>query len=116
MAQADEAGNFKFLDEIGDLYHDKLQNPKKSAAAYLEALEMRPQDHAVLQKVLDRYTETKQWKKAVEVMLRFAEMEANPLRKGRYYYAAGVGPRDEVKSLDDAGEDFNQARAPSSAQ
>lgn len=109
IARADEPEKLKILDEIGDLYHDKLQNPQKSIAAYLEALELRPGSHMILQKVLDRYTETKQWKKAVEVMIRFAELEKDTIRRGKYYYAAGVTSRDEVKSLDEAVEYFNQA-------
>jgi tetratricopeptide (TPR) repeat protein len=109
LARADANGKFKILDEIGDLYHEKLQNPQKSIAAYLEALEIKADDHAVLQKVLDRYTETRQWKKAVEIMVKFAEQEKNTIIRGKYYYAAGVTSRDEVKSLDDAVEHFNLA-------
>ncbi|MFH0900895.1 MAG: hypothetical protein V2A73_09730, partial [Pseudomonadota bacterium] len=97
------------LDEIGDLYHEKLQNPQKSIAAYLDALEQKSKDHSVLQKLLDRYQETKQWKKVIEVSLQFAEQEPSPLRKGRYYYAAGVISRDELRSLDDSVEYFNLA-------
>src|SRR6201989_2264262 len=39
------------LDEIGGIYHDKLANPQKSTGAYLEALEITPDDHQLLQKV-----------------------------------------------------------------
>ena len=106
---ADETERFDVLNEIGDLYYDRLQNPQKSIAAYLEALEIDPDRHATLQKVLDRYTETKNWKKAVEIMGRFAELESKSLRRGKYYYAAGVISRDEVKSLDDAVDYFNKA-------
>src|SRR4029450_7471481 len=61
----------QLLDSIGGIYHDKLANPQKATAAYLEALEISPEDHQLLQKVLDLYTETKQWKKAVETIERF---------------------------------------------
>jgi tetratricopeptide (TPR) repeat protein len=109
LAGAPEPEKFKVLNEIGDLYHDKLQNPQKSIAAYLEALELRPQDHVLLHKLLERYTETKQWKKSVEIMQRFADMEKDGIRKGKYLYAAGVTSRDELKSSDEAIEYFNQA-------
>ena len=56
----------------------KLQNPQKATAAYLEALEVAPDDHQLLQKVLDLYTETKQWKKAVETIERFVALEQRP--------------------------------------
>jgi tetratricopeptide (TPR) repeat protein len=109
MARASNDEKFKILDEIGDLYHDKLQNPQKSIAAYMEALELRASDHAILQKLLDRYSETKNWKAAVQIMVRFAELEKDTIRKGKYYYAAGVTSRDELKSSDEAIEHFNQA-------
>jgi tetratricopeptide (TPR) repeat protein len=100
---------FRLLDEIGDVYREKLTNHQKSIAAYLEALELKPTNHVLLHKVLEVYTDTKQWKKAVEVMLRFTEIETDPLVRGKYYYAAGVTSRDELKSLDEAVEYFNRA-------
>src|SRR5262249_23630321 len=109
MARADTNDRFKLLDEIGDVYRDKLANPQKAIAAYLEALELKPTNHALLQKILEVYTETKQWKKAVEIMLRFTEIETDPLTRGRYFYAAGVTSRDELRSLDDAVDYFNRA-------
>src|SRR5215471_5666297 len=42
---------FKLLDEIGDIYRDKLANPQKAIAAYLEALELKPQNHVLLHKI-----------------------------------------------------------------
>ena len=61
-------------DPAADHRHlpDKLQNPQKAIAAYLEALEIKPGDHKLLHDVLDLFTETKQWKKAVEILLKLA--------------------------------------------
>lgn len=109
LPRADANDKFRTLDEIGDIYREKLANQQKAIAAFLEALELQPTNHATLQKLLDVYSETKQWKKAVEVMLRFAEIETDELLRGRYYYAAGVITRDELKSLDDAVEWFGKA-------
>src|SRR6185503_17852484 len=99
----------QLLDGIGGIYHDKLSNPQKATAAFLEALEISPEDHQLLQKVLDLYTETKQWKKAVETIERFITLEPDPLRKGAYYHAAATVCRDELKSLDEAVEYYNKA-------
>jgi tetratricopeptide (TPR) repeat protein len=63
MATADDNEKVALLDEIGGIYQKNLQNPGKAVAAYLEAIEVAPDDHSLLQKVLDLYTETKQWKK-----------------------------------------------------
>jgi tetratricopeptide (TPR) repeat protein len=106
---ADAAESFKLQDEIGDIYREKLKNPQKSIAAYLEALELRPEDHVVLHKVLELYHETSQWKKMIEILVRITDLEKDPLRRGKYFYTAAVIYRDELKALDEAIEFFNKA-------
>ena len=97
------------LDEIGEIYHTKLQNAQKATGAFLEALEHTPDDHQLLQKVLDLYTEQKQWKKAVETIERFIALEPDAVRRGAYYHAAATVCRDELKSLDEAVDYYNKA-------
>ncbi|MGN6110824.1 MAG: tetratricopeptide repeat protein [Kofleriaceae bacterium] len=99
----------QLLDEVAGIYHDRLQNPQKATGAYLEALEVAPEDHQLLQKVLDLYTETKQWKKAVETIERFIALEPDSVRRGAYYHAAATVCRDELKSLDEAVDYYNRA-------
>ncbi len=109
MQTAPNKEKVTLLDEIGGIYHDKLQNPQKATAAYLEALEVSPEDHQLLQKVLDVYSETKQWKKAVETIERFIALEPDPVRRGLYYNAAATLCRDELKSLDEAVDYYNKS-------
>jgi golgin subfamily B member 1 len=109
MVTAPSREKTQLLDDIGGIYHDKLQNPQKATAAYLEALETAPEDHQLLQKVLDLYTETKQWKKAVETIERFIALEPDTVRRGAYYHAAATVCRDELKSLDEAVDYYNKA-------
>jgi hypothetical protein len=45
----------------------------------------------------------------VDIMLRFTEIDTDPLVRGQYYYTAAVICRDELKSLDDAVDYFNKA-------
>ncbi|HTR55830.1 MAG TPA: tetratricopeptide repeat protein, partial [Kofleriaceae bacterium] len=99
---ADDREKAKLLDEIGALYHGRLQNAPKAAAAYLEALEVTPDAHQLLQKLLDLYIDTKQWKQAVETIERFVALETDPFRRGVYFHAAATVCRDELKSLDEA--------------
>ncbi len=106
---AEEPEKLKILDEIGDVYAGKLNNPQKAITAYLEALDVRGDNHVILHKVLDLYSNTTQWKKAVEIIERIANLEKDPIRKAKYLHAAARIVRDEVKSLDDAMESFNQA-------
>ena len=109
MATANEKDKVVLLDQIGTLYQEKLQNPQKATAAYVEALEVAPEDHQLLQKLLELYSETKQWKKAVETIERFVALESDGPRKGAYYHAAATLCRDELKSLDEAVDYYNRA-------
>ena len=109
MATGNDAERTRLLDEIGGIYRERLANPQKATAAYNEALEVSPNDHQLMQKLLDLYSETKQWKKAVEVIERFISLEADPLRRGPYYQAAATICRDELKAIDEAIEYYNKA-------
>ena len=109
MATANEKDKVVLLDQIGTLYQEKLQNPQKATAAYVEALEVSPDDHQLLQKLLELYSETKQWKKAVETIELFVALESDGPRKGAYYHAAATLCRDELKSLDEAVDYYNRA-------
>jgi golgin subfamily B member 1 len=109
MATAPDKERVQLLDEIGEIYQQQLQNPQKAIGAYLEALEIDADDHQLLQKVLDLYTETHQWKKVVEMIERFIALESEPLRRGSYHAAAGTICRDELKAVDEAIEYYGKA-------
>jgi len=109
IATAQPKEKVGLLDEIAAIYRDKLNNPQKSITAYLDALETAPEDHQLLQKLLDLYTEQKMWKKVVETIDRFIALESDGIRKGAYYHAAATIYRDELKSLDEAVDYYNRA-------
>jgi tetratricopeptide (TPR) repeat protein len=95
-------------EEIIEVYRDKLNNPQKAIAAYLEALELKPDARALLVDVLQLLTDTKQWKKAVEILLRLANLETGR-NKARYLETAGQITNAELQSPDEAVDLFNQA-------
>jgi tetratricopeptide (TPR) repeat protein len=99
---SDDREKTKLLEEVGALYHTRLQNPHKAAATYVEALEVAPDAHQLLQKLLDLCIDHKQWTKAVETIERFVALESDPFKKGLYFHAAGTLCRDELKSADEA--------------
>ncbi len=99
---------FQILEDIGDIYDEKMNNAQKAIAAYQEALELDPSHHRVLQKTLEKYYDTKQWKKAIEVIDKFIEMESSPQIRAKYSYTAAAIYRDELKALDEALQYFNQ--------
>ena len=98
----------RFHEEIIAIYKDKLSNPQKAIAAYLEALEVKPDARNLLVDVLELLHETKQWKKAVEILMRLANLETGKA-KAKYLETAGIITNSELHSPDEAVEMFNQA-------
>jgi tetratricopeptide (TPR) repeat protein len=109
MEDADEDTKVRLLEEVGDLCREKLKDPDDALGAYLEAIQLRPGSHVLLHKALEIYTETKQWRRAIDTLAALAETESDARRRGRYHYTAGVIARDELVDLDLAVEQFNRA-------
>jgi tetratricopeptide (TPR) repeat protein len=108
LASHDQAEKFAINEEIASIYKDKLNNPQKAIAAHLEALELKPGDRQLLHHLLDLFSDTKQWKKAIEILVRLAELAEGKL-KARFLVAAGNIANYELHSTDDAVEFLNQA-------
>ncbi len=98
----------RFHEEIIAIYKEKLNNPQKAIAAYLEALDVKPDARNLLVDVLELLHETKQWKKAVEILMRLANLETGR-GKAKYLETAGIITNAELHSPDEAVEMFNQA-------
>jgi tetratricopeptide (TPR) repeat protein len=98
----------RFHEEIIAIYKEKLGNPQKAIAVYLEAIEIKPDARNLLVDVLELLHETKQWKKAVEILMRLANLETGRA-KAKYLETAGIITNTELHSPDEAVEMFNQA-------
>ncbi len=107
-ASHDIEEKFAVNEQIAEIYKGKLSNPQKAIAAHLEALELRPADRQLLHNLLDLFSETKQWKKAIEILTKLGELEQGKL-KARFLVAAGNIANYELHSTDDAVEFYNQA-------
>jgi len=99
---------FGINEEIAGIYKDRLNIPQKAIAAHLEALELKPTDRQLLHHLLDLFSDTKQWKKAIEILVRLADLAEGKL-KARFLVAAGNIANYELHSTDDAVEFLNQA-------
>ncbi len=105
--RAPDAIKVKLLDEIGDIQRGKLKDPGTAVGAYLEALKLAPGSHQLLHKLLECYTEQKQWRRAVETLGELAQQETSPARRAKYYYAAAVIARDELSDTELAVDRFS---------
>jgi tetratricopeptide (TPR) repeat protein len=102
---ADE--KFALSREIAGIYKEKLNNPQKAIAAQLEALNVKPGDRELLHDLLELFSETKQWKKAMEILMKLAELDSGS-GKARFLIAAGNIANYELHSTDEAVELYNQ--------
>jgi tetratricopeptide (TPR) repeat protein len=98
---------FELCQEIARLYKEKLSNPQKAIAAHLEALNIKPNDRQLLHDLLELFSETKQWKKAMEILMRLAELDSGK-GKARFLVAAGNIANYELHSTDEAVDLYNQ--------
>jgi tetratricopeptide (TPR) repeat protein len=109
LAAVDDEEAYAILVQIGDIWQEKLNNGQKAIQVFTEALERKPASFVVLHKLLELFTGTKQWKKAVEVIQRITAIEKDTAKLAKYYYTIAAIFRDEIKDLDQAIAAFNQA-------
>ncbi len=102
---------FDLFVESGKLFRERLNDPQKAVIAFQKALELRPREPAVLHRLLDLYTERRQWREAIGTLDQIVEVENDPIRRSRYHYTAAVVLRDELGSVDAALERFDRVLA-----
>ncbi len=99
----------KLLIELGDLWQDKLGKPDEAAESFTEALDLEPDNHVVLHKLLVTYQAAERWSEAIDVIERVAGLEQRDEAKAKYTYTIGVILRDKLEDEDAALERFNEA-------
>ncbi|HEU5055196.1 MAG TPA: tetratricopeptide repeat protein, partial [Kofleriaceae bacterium] len=110
MEAAEGEARIALLEEIGDLCREQLKDPVAALGAYLEAIELHPGSHQLLHKALELYTETRQWRRAIDMLVALAATETEASRRrAKYHYAAAVIARDELDDGDLAIEQFQLA-------
>jgi tetratricopeptide (TPR) repeat protein/tRNA A-37 threonylcarbamoyl transferase component Bud32 len=102
---------FDLFVESGRLFRERLGDPSKAVIAFQRALELRPREPAVLHRLLDLYTERRQWREAVAIVDQIVEVEIDPGRRARYHYTAAVLLRDELGAVEAALERFDRVLA-----
>jgi len=107
---ADEpSARAKLLVELGDLWHEKLKNPDGAAEAFTESLDIEPDNHVVLHKLLVAFQAAERWSEAIDIIERVCGLEERDDAKAKYTYTIGVVLRDKLEDEDAALERFNEA-------
>jgi len=81
---------FNLLVEIGDIFGTKLKDRTQAAKSYVTALEEHPDDRRILSKLMQLYSEDKDWNKLVEVVVKLAEFVDEPAQKVKYLLTAAL--------------------------
>ncbi len=100
---------YRLLQDIAGVWIDNEKNLPKGIEALEEALDLEPQDHKLLHKLLDLYGKTQQWERMVDILQRIADLEMQPNRKSRYLFTMAQIYRDKLEDQMRAVDLFNEA-------
>ncbi|MEI8257607.1 MAG: tetratricopeptide repeat protein [Deltaproteobacteria bacterium] len=106
---SDPEETYKMLLEVASLWHEKVKNPHKAIEAYSSALDLKPEDHPLMHKLLGLFQETKQWTRVIEVVERISGIEKDAAKKSRYSYTIASIYNSELKNPDEAVVWYNKA-------
>ncbi|RYE90494.1 MAG: tetratricopeptide repeat protein, partial [Myxococcales bacterium] len=101
----------ELLVEIGDIEASKLNDRTRAAKSFVAALEDRPDDRKLLMKLMQLYSEEKDWAKLIEIVLRFAEFSDDAKLKAKYIHTAANLAHRQLGDLEAALTYYNQALA-----
>jgi tetratricopeptide (TPR) repeat protein len=80
----------QLLFEVGEVASSKLGDRTSAAKSLVAALDERPDDRRVLTKLMQLYSEDKDWNKLVGVVLRLAEFVDDPKQRVKYLHTAAI--------------------------
>ncbi|AKT40939.1 serine/threonine-protein kinase [Chondromyces crocatus] len=90
------------LLEIGDIVATQLNDRTRAAKSYVAALDERPDDRKILTKLMQLYSEEKDWGKLVEVVLKLASKVDDRKQKAKYLHTAAIVSSRQMGDLDRA--------------
>ena len=106
LVSGDERVNL--LIELGDLAATKLEDRTQAAKSYVAALEERPDDRRLLTKLMQLYSEDKDWNKLVEVVVKLADFVDDPKQKVKYLQTAALVSGRQIGDAAQAAEFFER--------
>jgi tetratricopeptide (TPR) repeat protein len=108
QTETDPKIQLAYLTRIGDIHTQLGGQEGPAIQAYLQALGLEPRSLALLRKLLDLYTKTRQWLEAVDILRALIEVETDDGRRAKFSYTIGVIFRDEIKDPLEAVRYFDQ--------
>jgi tetratricopeptide (TPR) repeat protein len=106
IASGDE--RVRLLLEIGETASQKLGDRTQAAKSFVAALEERPDDRRILTKLMQLYSEEKDWNKLVDVVVRLAEFVEDPKQRVKYLHTAAIVTASQIGDAQRALEFYEQ--------
>jgi len=96
------------LLEIGDILATQLNDRTRAAKSYVAALDERPDDRKILTKLMQLYSEEKDWSKLIEIVLKLASKVEDKRQKAKYMHTAAIVSARQLGDLDQAVSFYDQ--------
>ncbi|MCA9606067.1 MAG: tetratricopeptide repeat protein, partial [Myxococcales bacterium] len=109
MEAAPDEERYHLLVEAGDVLMNEIGDKAKASKSYVAALELRADDRNLLTKLMAVYSESKDWSRLVEVILRIAELVDDSRQLAKYYHTAAAICHFELNRLEEAADYYEQA-------
>ncbi len=96
------------LERVAAIHYERRQDPHRAITAYFEALELWPDERSILLRLLELLSETRQWRPAVQILRKLAEITEAETRAPYLSAAAAIladelaAPAEAVEALDEA--------------
>ncbi|HEY6559794.1 MAG TPA: tetratricopeptide repeat protein [Polyangiaceae bacterium] len=87
---ADDSTRLELLLDIGELARDKLDDRALAVKSFALALEEQPEDRRLLTRLMQLYSEDKDWTRLVDVVLRLAKFVEEPGHRTKYLHTAAI--------------------------
>jgi tetratricopeptide (TPR) repeat protein len=94
---------------MGDIAATKLRDATYAAKNYLTALSESPNDRKILMKLMQLYSEEKDWRKLVRVVLKLSDFVDDNKQKAKYLHTAAMVAYKEMGDVERALEILDQA-------
>ncbi|XXX82260.1 tetratricopeptide repeat protein [Sorangium sp. So ce134] len=96
------------LLEIGDLLATHLHDRTRAAKSYVAALDERPDDRKILTKLMQLYSEEKDWSKLIDIVLKLAAKIDDSRQKAKYLHTAAIVSARQLGDLDRAARFYDE--------
>jgi tetratricopeptide (TPR) repeat protein len=100
---------YELFVELGELYATKLSDKAQAARALMSALDQKPDDRRLLNKLMQLYAEGQDWSRLVEVILRLADLVEDGSQLAKYYLTAAQLCATQLNRTDEAATYFERA-------